>query len=149
MDVWAIYAATFVLAAAFRYMLGQSQACLYVGKAISDSQSKTGLQDAVTPPMATRITILLWLTILTVFGYSFWAFGIGTGFVVLAEFALVTVVAGATVIPKPDSPYFVTAIYRSMVGRVADYAKHGDKMRSDAMRSLTTLVEERLFDKLR
>jgi hypothetical protein len=70
----------------------------------------------------------VWLALFGLFGYSFWSQGIGTGFTVLAEFVAVTLVAGVTIIPKSDSPYFVKAVYGSMVRRVADYAKEGDKI---------------------
>lgn len=143
-----VYLLVFALAIAIRYMLGHTQACLYVGKAISDTDSKTGLQDAVTPPLASKITIFLWLAAFLLLGYSFWSLGSGTGFIALAEFIVVTVVAGAVLIPKADSPHFIKSIYKSAVGRVADYARDGDQMRSDAMRELVVRIETRLTNKI-
>jgi hypothetical protein len=50
-----------LLAALTRYCLALSQACLLVGRAISDTNSSTGLQAAVTPPWATNAALIVWL----------------------------------------------------------------------------------------
>lgn len=148
MDETALYIVVLVIAAALRYMLGLGQACLYVGKAIVDTDTKTGLQDAVTPPLSTNIALATWAAAAGVIGYGFWQFGMATGALVVGEFIFAAGVLGATVMPKPDSKHYVRMIYRSLVGRVADYAKVNDHMRSEATAVLVARIENRLADKL-
>jgi hypothetical protein len=142
-----LYIAMAVLAIWFRYDLQMTQACLYVGRAISDTGSKRGYQNAVTSPTGAYLSFLVWGLLAVVTVYGFFALGIGTGAILVAEFLVISVVTGM-LIPKPDSRFWVRQIFASLVRRTADYARKNDKMRSDAARALATLMEERLADKL-
>lgn len=78
-----------------------------------------------------------------IFGFGWSVFGIVAG-----TFLVVSVVAGASLIPKADSAHYVRRIYRSMVNRYADYEKQGDRVRSDAMKQLIDKVEQTFGEKL-
>jgi hypothetical protein len=102
----------------------------------------------VTPPISTNIRLATWAAAAAVIGYGFWQFGVVTGALVVGELILTESVLGTTVMPKPDSKHYVQMIYRSLVGRVADYAKVNDHMRSEAAAALVARIESRLADKL-
>ena len=143
------YAAVVIIAAIIRYMLGLSQACLYVGKAISETDTKTGFQDAVTPPMASNIALITWAAAIALIGYGVWQFGAITGAIAIGILILTIIVAGAIAIPQPNSRHFVQMIYHSLANRVANYAKANDHMRSEAAAMLVASIERRLADRLR
>lgn len=142
-----LYVGIAMLAVLFRFGLGLTQGCLYVGKVISDSGSKTGYQDAVTPPFSTKFMLALYVLIPATFIFAFWYFGAVAGVIAMVEFVFVTVLTGV-LLPKSDAAFWVRTIYASLARRSANYAKKNDHMRSEAARSLATLIEERLGAKL-
>jgi len=144
----AIYFVAALLGIFFRYNLGFSQACKFVGTSISSSGSGSGFQDAVTPPFSTNFTLLTWVAIVCVFGFAVYKFGWETFGFAIGAFFVSSVIAGAVVIPKSDSKHFVERIYRSMVSRFADYVKEGDTLRADAMKHLIDKIEANYRDKL-
>ena len=143
----ALYIAMAVLAIVFRYDLQMTQACLHVGRVISDTGSKRGFQDALTSPAGNYLTVLVWalLAILTVYGFL--GVGTGTGLILVSEFALISVMTGV-LLPKQNSGYWVKRIYASLARRTADYARNNDMMRSHATRMLAARMEERMADKI-
>ena len=143
------YIAAAVLGVAFRYALRLTEACLFVGKAISDSESKTGFQDAVSPPIWTPITFAIWGGMIALIGWSFWSLGWVNGLIVIVILFGTSSIAGRTVIPRADAPYWVKMIYASMARRVAAYRKANDHMRADAGQDLAHRIETRLADKFR
>jgi hypothetical protein len=56
--------------------LSQTQACLRIGRAISDTGSKTGFQNAVTPPKSVNWALLTYIGVVAIIGYQGWAFGL-------------------------------------------------------------------------
>jgi glucose dehydrogenase len=145
----AFYGTVVIIGGIIRYMLGLSQACLYVGKAIAEVDTNTGLQDAVTPPMASNIALTTWAVAIALIGYGFWQFGVTTGAIAIGILILTIIVVGAIAIPQPNSKHFVQMIHHSLVNRVANYAKANDQMRSEAAATLVASIEHRLADKLR
>lgn len=143
-----LYIASALLGFLFRYQLGLTNACKTLGVRISDGASETGFQDAITPPSSTNITLLVWGLILGLFAFSIFGFGWGEFGIAAGVFFVVSIVLGAIVIPKPDSPHFVRRIYRSMINRWADYEKEGDSVRADALKILIGKVEHACADKL-
>src|SRR6266699_1627377 len=97
-----ILAACLVLGVAVRYMMALSQGCLFIGRAVSDNDSKTGFQDAVTPPLSANVAILLYGLCLALIGFAFWREGAIFG--MQAAFSLIfwSFVGGFT-LPRPNS----------------------------------------------
>jgi len=115
---------------------------------IGSGATKTGYQDAITPPSSTNLTLLTWALIVALLLYAIFGFGWSEFGIVAGTFLVVSIVAGASFVPKPDSAHYVKRIYRSMVNRCADYEKQGDTVRSDAMKELIDRVEETFGEKL-
>jgi hypothetical protein len=144
------YVAVVVIAAIIRYMRGLSQACLFIGKAIAETETETGFQfqDGVTPAMSSNIGHATWAVAIALIGYGFWQFGVATGAIGIGIFILTVIVFGALVVPHPNSKHFVQIIYHSLVDRAANYAKTNDLVRSEATAMLVSGIESRFADKL-
>jgi hypothetical protein len=143
-----LYLAMVVLAFWIRYNMQMSQACLYVGREISDTGSKTGFQDAITPPESTKITILVWVLTLIDVVCGFVLKGVITGVALVAELFVLSTITGLVILPKPQSDFWIKRIYASLAKRTADYARDNDMMRSNATRMLAARIEERMPGKL-
>lgn len=116
---------------------------------ISDTDTITGFQDAITPPKSSNLTLLTWISIVVVLGYAVYQFGWGTGGITFAVFFVVSVVAGAIFIPKPESTHYLKRIYCSMVNCHADFQKSGDSSRADAIKLLIEKIEVQYEEKLK
>ena len=117
------------------YQLRFSEATLIFGRELSDTDSATGFQDAVTPPWQTK--------------FGFFAFG-GTLFAIVAIWsdlgwlpglaAVALVLIGLPLVrsflPRPDAPHFRNLILKSMISRHADYTRDGDTERASMMHEL-------------
>lgn len=137
----ALYIILAVLAVYFRYGLGLTQACKLMGVALSDSGSKTGFQDALTPPMSSKLGLLSWILIAALLGYLWWESGIASFGIGLGIFIAVSILVGAVIIPKPQSNHFKKKIYVSLANRYADYEKKGDTVRASAAQALLLKIE--------
>jgi hypothetical protein len=135
-----VYVCAALLGLLFRYNMGLAEACKAVGKSISDSNTNTGLQDAITPPKSTNMTLLTWIAIVALLGYTVYQFGWISASVALAVLIVVSILAGVIFIPKPDSTHYLKRIYHSMVNRYADFHKSGDMIRAGAMKDLIKRV---------
>jgi hypothetical protein len=143
-----LYIAAGVLGILFRYDLRLMEACKIIGVQISSGASETGFQEAIAPPSSTHLAIVTWALIVALLLSALFVFGWSKFGVVAGTFLVMCIVSGASFIPKPDSPYYVRVIYRSMVNRYADYEKQGDRVRSDAMKKLIDRVEQTFGEKL-
>lgn len=132
----------------FRYNLGLTQACKVIGQSISETDSATGFQDAITPPKSSSMTLFTWAAVVAALGYAVFQFGWLSGGIALAVFLVVSVLAGTLFIPKPTSTYYLRRIYQSMVNRHADFQKSGDTIRADAMKALIDKIEIQYGEKL-
>ncbi len=94
------------------------------------------------------MTLLTWASIIALFLYALFGFGWSEFGIVAGTFLAVSIAAGASFVPKPNSAHYVNRIYRSMTNRYADYEKKGDTIRSDAMKGLIDRVETAFRDKL-
>ena len=142
------YAVAAVLGVVSRYHLGMTQACKVIGVKLSDSDTGTGFQDAITPPSSANNAIVSWIAIATVLGYTAYEFGWGSFGIAFAAWSIVLVIAGVVVVPKPESQHFLLRIYRSMANRYADYTKSGDTVQADAMKQLIDRMEQAYADRL-
>lgn len=143
-----LYFSAAVLGAIFRYQLGLTDACKTMGVKISSGATNTGYQDAITPPSSTNLTLLTWALIVALSLYAIFGFGWSEFGIVAGTFLVMSIVSGASFVPKPDSEHYVRRIYRSMVNRYADYEKAGDRVRSAAMKELIDKVEQTYGEKL-
>ncbi len=143
-----VYAVAAVLGVVSRYYLGMTQACKVIGVKLSDSDTRTGFQDAITPPSSGYRAIVTWIAILAVLGYTAYEFGWGSFGIAFAAWFIALVIAGVVVIPKPESLHFFLRIYGSMANRYADYTKSGDTVRADAMKQLIDRMEQAYADRL-
>ena len=143
-----LYAVAAVLGVVSRYYIGMSRSCKVIGVKLSDSDTGTGFQDAVTPPSSANRAIVTWITIAAVLGYTAYEFGWGLFGIVFVAWFIAFVIAGVVVIPKPESQHFLLRIYRSMANRYADYSKSGDTVRADAMKQLIDRMEQAYADRL-
>ena len=143
-----LYISAGVLGILFRYQLGLTSACKTIGVQIGSGATEMGFQDAITPPSSTNLTFLTWALMVALSLYAIFGFGWGEFWIVAGTFLMVSIVAGASFVPKPDSAHYVRRIYRSMVNRYADYEKQGDRVRSDAMKDLIDRVEQIFGEKL-
>jgi hypothetical protein len=143
-----LFAAAAVLGLIYRYQLGLVSACKTVGVQISSSGTKTGFQDAITPPVSSNLMFLMWALIIALLIYAVFGFGWHTFGIAAAMFLVASLLAGVSFVPKPDSSHYVRLIYISMINRYADYVKTGDKIRADAMKELIDRVEQTFGDKI-
>ena len=144
-----IYVLAALLGILFCYNHNLTQACKIIGVAISDTDSSTGYQDAITPPNSTNIYLATALAIVVVLGYAVYAFGWGTGGIALAVFFFVSALAGATIMPKPQSIHYLKRIYGSMANRYADFQKEGDSVRAVAIKDLIDKVEVHYSERMK
>lgn len=145
---YVFYAAAAMLGAVVRYNLGLTQATKAIGTAISDTDTKTGFQDAITPPSSTNLTLATWAVTAAVFVYGAYKFGWAALGIALVVFFLVSVIAGAVLIPKPESAHFIRRIYKSMVNRHTAFKEAGHSTRAVAMKELIDRIEAHYGNKL-
>lgn len=130
--LWMLVAA---LTIAFAYTMQFSAATLSIGKALSGSGSKTGFQDAITPPWQTNLALTVYIGIAVVGGIMWWWLGW-----VSALAALGIIFVGSLlvklVLPKPSGDHYRRLILQSMAVRYANYVRDGDVLRADAMKQL-------------
>ena len=98
-------------------------------------------QDALTPPMSSKLGLLSWILIAALLGYLWWESGIASFGIGLGIFIAVSIFVGAVIIPKPQSNHFKKKIYASLANRYADYEKEGDTVRASVARDLLLKVE--------
>jgi hypothetical protein len=123
--------------------LRTTQACLFIGRAISDFDSKKGLQDAVTPPSWANMGLVLYALIIGGVVFIFWVSGIIHGFVIIGILIIASILT-SKLLPNPEAGIWIRLVYSSLVNRVADYAKKNDQMRSNAAQDLVSRIEDRL-----
>jgi hypothetical protein len=143
-----LYVGAAVLGILFRYQLGLVEACRTIGVRISSAPTKTGYQDAITPPYSTKITLMTWALIIALFLYAIFGFGWREFGIVAGTFLVVSLIAGIAFVPKPESAHYLKLICRSMANRYADYMKEGDTVRADVMKGLIDRVGEIFGDKI-
>ncbi len=118
------------------YSLAFNGATLAIGKTISDTDSPTGFQDAVTPPWSTNLALVSYAMSIGVVGYGWYQYGWLTGIGLTVAFFLVVVINKVVLLPKSESDHFKRLILHSMMNRYADFIKSGDSMRASAMAAL-------------
>jgi hypothetical protein len=131
----ALWISVLVLALAIAYTSHFSGATLAFGRALSDTSSGTGYQDAVTPPWSANYGFVVYGLTLAMLALSWCEFGFGR-----AVLSLIAVFMAALlfrrILPGENSQHFKTLIIQSMSRRYADYVRDGDPVRAAAMKEL-------------
>jgi hypothetical protein len=127
--------AAVLLALVLAYMLHFTNATLEMGRSLSATGSKPGLQDAITPPWQARIALLSYLAFPCLVALTWWQRGW-----VIALGVLVTVIVATfvwrAILPAPSGGHYRAAIARSMLRRYSEFVRKGDLERAEAMRVL-------------
>lgn len=120
---------------------------LWAGKKIApfgmDSEVPRGFQDAITPKIQDRLNTffpVLLLLVLIVGSLRAWYLGIVA---VIAILVLVVIVQ--KFLPNKIS-FYLKIIIHYMDNRIADYAKQGDTMRSDAAKEMSEKLHNLYFN---
>lgn len=131
----ALWAGTIALLPLLAYSLQFTAATLLLGRALSESNSGTGFQAAISPPWETCFGLLMYGLTLLLVGAWWYEFGVGRAILcVITLFAGLSI--GGRLLPKPDSLHFKALIIQSMANRYANFVRDGDHVRGDAMKML-------------
>ena len=130
--LWALVA---VAAVGLAYTLQFTSATLSFGRELSETDSATGFQDAITPPWQTNLALFVYVAAVAIVIAMWWQAGwlsaLGAAVGILVGSSLVKLV-----LPKPSDPHYKKLIVQSMCSRYADYMRDGDVMRAEAMEHL-------------
>ena len=123
----------YLVSLALGYQLRFSEATLHIGRSLSTTGSKTGFQDAITPPNAASLGFGIYGLSLAVLAFGFMHYGATAGITALFLFGFCLAVNRVVFLPTADSQHFHKIIIGSMIRRHADYVRDGDKLRAAAM----------------
>jgi hypothetical protein len=123
------------LTIALSYILQFSHATLSIGRALSSTDSKTGFQDAITPPWETNLALTIYIGIAVVDGITWWLLGWVSAVVALGIIFLGGMLF-TFVFSRVLGDHYQRMIFQSMISRYANYLRDGDKLRADAMKHL-------------
>lgn len=140
---YTLYVVVALLGIAFRYNAGLVEACRVAGVSISDFDSGTGYQDAITPPSSSNISLITGFSAALLIGFAFYQYGWPTGLISVVVFFIASLIAGATMIPDPESAHYLRRIYHSLINRYADFVKSGDSVRANAIKVLIGKFESK------
>ncbi len=119
----------------FAYTMQFSMATLSLGRELSDFDSGTGFQNAITPPWQTNLAILVYVGCLAEVVAMWWVAGWFS-----AIGSILVIVIGSLfckiILPKTTGDHYKNLIFQSMLSRYANYVRDGDHMRAQAMKNL-------------
>jgi len=143
MNLYLFLLISFLMAIVLRYDLNLTETTRLLGSSISDTDSNTGLQDAITPSWSTwvGITIYILSIVVNVLGFYLfgWKWGIGLTFLFLIFLTI-----AKFIVPKSESDHFNNMIFKSMINRYANYVKDNDLIRANAMKAKWPTTIKRL-----
>ena len=115
--------ASILISSAFlsAYLLRFTEATLYLGKKLSSADSKTGFQDAITPPWKTRLHLFSMILTLVIFAYGIYLYGVFIGLGLGVFRIMLVALIKLIVLPNIDSSHYEQLIFRSMTNRYADF----------------------------
>jgi hypothetical protein len=131
----ALWISILVILPPLAYSLQFTEATRLFGRALSDSDSATGFQAAISPPWETAVGLPIYGLTLTVIGASWYEFGFGRAMLTMITL-FVGLSIGRRLLPKPESLHFKVLIIQSMANRYANYVRKGDLIRGNAMKML-------------
>lgn len=131
----AIWIANILCAAPVAYFNNFSGATLALGRMLSSAGTKTGYQDAVTPPWVTKIGLLSYGLSVSIIAMSFYFYSAYRGCA-----AIVVIMGGMVgfgmILPRSESAHYKILIIQSMASRYANYLRDNDKLRAAVMKEL-------------
>jgi hypothetical protein len=130
-----LWISVIILAPAVAYTTQLSSATLSFGRALSETGSGTGYQDAITPPWSANFGIVVYGLALAMLALSWYEFGIGRAVLSLVAVFLLTLLS-RRFLPREDSLHFKKLIVQSMSRRYANFVRDGDRIRAAAMKEL-------------
>jgi len=128
----------FILLAVFliyAYFGRFSEATLFYGKKISDADSKTGYQDAITPPWTIGLTIVSMLLPIIMLLYIWYSYDWIAGAITIVFF-MFSVSMIRIFLPKKDGEYFKGLILKSLNTRYDKFLSSNDDSRAFASKLL-------------
>jgi len=126
----------YVLSLLLAYELAFTASTRFIGKSINDTNSYTGYQNAITPPMSSYFAITLYIVTIAAIVFGFIKYGLLAGLGIILGFGFIIAVNRAVILPKENSRHFRLIIIRSMGRRRACYLRHGDDLRAAVMQEL-------------
>ncbi len=131
-DLFVLYLASLALG----YELRFTEATRHIGRALSGTGSRTGFQDAITPPASSYLAFAVYGLSVAVVAFGFFRYGFLKGLAAFVGFLLLVNLNCVLLLPKPESPHFHDIVLRSMIRRHANYLRDGDQLRAAAMADL-------------
>jgi len=119
----------------YTYFSRFSEATLFYGKKISDTDSKTGYQDAITPPWTVGLTIVSMLLLIIMLLYIWYSYDWIAG-VMTIVFFMFSVSMIRILLPKKDSEHFKGLILKSLNARYDKFTSSNDDSRAFASKAL-------------
>jgi len=107
-----------------------------IGRSIDDTNSYTGYQDAITPPLSSYFAITLYIVTFAGMVFGFIKYGLLAGIGIMLGFVFIMAFNKAVLLPKEDSRHFRHIIIRSMGRRYTSYLRQGDDLRASLMQEL-------------
>lgn len=128
----------YFISLALGYILAFTSTTLIIGRSLSDTDTTTGTgyQDAITPPLLSKLAIVVYIICVAGLIFGFWRFGLFIGFGIIIGFFFVVALNKVLILPKSDSEHFRNIIIRSMIKRHADYLRDNDTIRASAIGQL-------------
>lgn len=123
------------------YALAFTEATLMIGRSISDTDSRTGYQDAITPPKSSTLSLVIYAIVLAWVVYGFIKYGWLVGIGIIVGLIFLTALNKVILLPKKDSEHFRRIIIDSMIRRYANYLREGDELRASALKMLLEKLE--------
>lgn len=123
----------YLVSLALGYEIRFREATLHIGRSLSETDSESGFQLAITPPVSAYATFGIYILSLAVVALGFVHYGLPRGLAASIGFVLLVIFNRILLLPKPSSTHFRQIIIRSMIRRHADYLRDGDELRAAAM----------------
>lgn len=126
----------YLVSLALGYELRFTEATRYIGRELSGSGSRTGFQDAITPPASSYVAFGVFGLSVAVVILGFYRYGFLKGLAGCFAFLVLVSLNRLLLLPKPESPHFRKIVLGSMIRRHANYLRDGDQLRAAAMADL-------------
>lgn len=130
-----VWLGTIVLALPLAYSFRFTGATLSLGRALSETTSGTGYQEAISPPWEVVFGLIVYSLTLAMLALSWFAFGVGRALLSFVTIFVATLIF-RRLVPREDSPHYKRLIIQSMARRYANFVRDGDTVRAAAMKEL-------------
>lgn len=133
----AIYFVTvYLVSLALSYELRSTHAALLLAEEIwGNREGAKEIQNAITPPAAANIGLLIYFGCLVLVAFGWYRFGWIVGLLTIPALLIGSGI-NSLLLPRSNSEHYRRITIRSMMRRYADYRKTGDHVRAEAMADL-------------